>query len=92
MIEFFETIYIYLLFLADDLIPILNERAGYPPNTRLSLYEEVKAHAVQEINTYNEPLEKVMALYTIKNKNNIMISNDLWFFVYFSGIGRIVGR
>ncbi|XP_065225865.1 ubiquitin carboxyl-terminal hydrolase 7 [Planococcus citri] len=44
----------------NDLVPILNERAGYSPNTRLLLYEEVRAHVVQEINTYNEPLEKVL--------------------------------
>ncbi|XKL66747.1 hypothetical protein PGB90_010167 [Kerria lacca] len=43
----------------DDLVPLLNERAGYPPDTKLLLYEEIKAHSVQEITTFNEPLEKI---------------------------------
>lgn len=43
----------------EDLIPLLNERAGYPPDTKLSIYEEIKAHTVQEIDIFDEPLEKV---------------------------------
>ncbi|XP_053607291.1 ubiquitin carboxyl-terminal hydrolase 7 isoform X3 [Plodia interpunctella] len=43
-----------------DLIPILNKRAGFPPETPLVLYEEIKPDFVEKINNYNDPLEKVL--------------------------------
>ncbi|CAG9786247.1 unnamed protein product [Diatraea saccharalis] len=43
-----------------DLIPILNKRAGFPPDTPLVLYEEIKPDFVEKINNYNDPLEKVL--------------------------------
>lgn len=32
---------------------------GFPPNTFLTLYEEIKADFVEKITNYDEPLEKV---------------------------------
>nr|XP_012150583.1 PREDICTED: ubiquitin carboxyl-terminal hydrolase 7 isoform X5 [Megachile rotundata] len=43
-----------------DLIPILNERAGFPPDTELALYEEIKPNLVEKIDSLTEPLEKVL--------------------------------
>jgi ubiquitin carboxyl-terminal hydrolase 7 len=45
---------------AEELIPLLNERAGFPPDTELILYEEIKPNMVERIENYNEPLEKVL--------------------------------
>jgi hypothetical protein len=44
----------------EELIPLLNERAGFPPDTELVLYEEIKPNMVERIENYNEPLEKVL--------------------------------
>lgn len=43
-----------------ELIPILNERAGFPPDTELLLYEEIKPNMVERIYNLNDPLEKVL--------------------------------
>lgn len=43
-----------------DLIPILNERAGFPPDTELVLYEEIRPNMIEKINNYSEHLEKVL--------------------------------
>ncbi|XP_077294716.1 ubiquitin-specific protease 7 isoform X2 [Arctopsyche grandis] len=43
-----------------DLIPLLNQRAGFPPDTYLTLYEEIKPDFVEKITNYNDPLEKVL--------------------------------
>lgn len=43
-----------------ELIPILNERAGFPPDTELCLYEEIKPNVVELIDGRNDPLEKVL--------------------------------
>lgn len=43
-----------------ELIPLLNERAGFPENTELALYEEIKPNMVERIESINEPLEKVL--------------------------------
>ncbi|XP_018913775.1 ubiquitin carboxyl-terminal hydrolase 7 isoform X2 [Bemisia tabaci] len=43
-----------------DLIPILNERAGFPPNTELHIYEEVKPSLLEPITNFDAPLEKVL--------------------------------
>ncbi|KAK0173583.1 hypothetical protein PV328_006757 [Microctonus aethiopoides] len=43
-----------------ELIPILNERAGFPPDTELALYEEIKPNMVEKIDNMTEQLEKVL--------------------------------
>ncbi|KAG8040566.1 hypothetical protein G9C98_002562 [Cotesia typhae] len=43
-----------------ELIPILNERAGFPPDTELALYEEIKPNMVEKIENMTESLEKVL--------------------------------
>jgi len=43
-----------------ELIPMLNDRAGFPPDTELMLYEEIKPNLVERITNFNEPLEKVL--------------------------------
>lgn len=43
-----------------ELIPMLNERAGFPPDTELLLFEEIKPNLVERITNFNEPLEKVL--------------------------------
>lgn len=45
--------------ISEELVPILNERAGFPPDTELDLYEEIKPNMVERIENHNEPLEKV---------------------------------
>lgn len=34
--------------------------AGFPPDTPLVLYEEIKPDFVEKLNNYNDPLEKVL--------------------------------
>ncbi|XP_023245457.1 ubiquitin carboxyl-terminal hydrolase 7 [Copidosoma floridanum] len=43
-----------------ELIPVLNDRAGYRPNTNLILFEEIKPNMVEKIENLSEPLEKVL--------------------------------
>ncbi|XP_044734467.1 ubiquitin carboxyl-terminal hydrolase 7-like [Chrysoperla carnea] len=43
-----------------ELIPLLNERAGFPPDTPLALYEEIRPNMTERITNLNEPLEKVL--------------------------------
>ncbi|XP_018335217.1 ubiquitin carboxyl-terminal hydrolase 7 isoform X2 [Agrilus planipennis] len=43
-----------------DLIPLLNERAGFPPDTELVLYEEIRPNMTEKISNLSEPLEKVL--------------------------------
>ncbi|XP_075231893.1 ubiquitin-specific protease 7 isoform X4 [Lycorma delicatula] len=52
--------YVQVASLVKELIPILNERAGFPPDTELELYEEIKPNMVERIENHNEPLEKVL--------------------------------
>jgi ubiquitin carboxyl-terminal hydrolase 7 len=47
-------------YVTEELIPLLNERAGFPPDTDLVLYEEIKPNMVERIENDNEPLEKVL--------------------------------
>ena len=47
------------MFHIEELIPILNERAGFPPDTELLLFEEIKPNMVERIYNLNDPLEKV---------------------------------
>lgn len=42
------------------MIPILNERAGFAPNTELMLFEEVKPRLVERLEDFDKPLEKVL--------------------------------
>ena len=42
------------------MIPILNSRAGFPPDTDLLLFEEIKPNLVEQIENLTEPLEKVL--------------------------------
>jgi ubiquitin carboxyl-terminal hydrolase 7 len=42
-----------------ELVPLLNERAGFPPDTELVLYEEIRPNMIEKITNFNEPLEKV---------------------------------
>ncbi|KAJ8665673.1 hypothetical protein QAD02_007335 [Eretmocerus hayati] len=44
----------------EELIPILNQRAGFPEHTELVLYEEIKPNMVERIENLAEPLEKVL--------------------------------
>ncbi|XP_015785155.1 ubiquitin carboxyl-terminal hydrolase 7 [Tetranychus urticae] len=43
-----------------DIIPFLNKKAGFPPNTPLDLYEEVKPNMVEPIEDLDQPLNKVL--------------------------------
>ncbi|XP_054155064.1 ubiquitin carboxyl-terminal hydrolase 7-like [Oppia nitens] len=43
-----------------DIIPILNSKAGYPSDTPLELYEEVKPNLVERIEDLDAPLNKVL--------------------------------
>ncbi|EEC01240.1 ubiquitin carboxyl-terminal hydrolase, putative [Ixodes scapularis] len=45
---------------AKELVPLLNKRAGFPPDTELVLYEEVKPNIVDRIEDLELPLEKVL--------------------------------
>ncbi|XP_066139547.1 ubiquitin carboxyl-terminal hydrolase 7 isoform X1 [Euwallacea fornicatus] len=45
-----------------ELVPLLNERAGFAPDTLLLLYEEVRPNMIEKINNYNDPIEKVSIL------------------------------
>lgn len=49
----------------DDLVALLNERAGYPSDTKLLVYEEIKAYVLQEITSFNESLEKVLLVLIV---------------------------
>ncbi|CAH0563456.1 unnamed protein product [Brassicogethes aeneus] len=43
-----------------DLIPLLNERAGFPRRQELLLYEEIRPNMIEKITNFNDPLEKVL--------------------------------
>ena len=43
-----------------ELIPILNKMAGFPPETELILFEEVKLNMVDQITELDQPLNKVL--------------------------------
>ncbi|XP_035215475.1 ubiquitin carboxyl-terminal hydrolase 7-like [Stegodyphus dumicola] len=47
-------------YFSEALVPILNERAGFPEDTELMLYEEVKPNVVERIENIDLPLEKVL--------------------------------
>ncbi|KAL1115934.1 hypothetical protein AAG570_005429, partial [Ranatra chinensis] len=54
-----------------DLIPILNERAGFPPDTELLLFEEIKPNMIEPIDHLHEALEKVRG----RNKRDEVFSS-----------------
>lgn len=43
-----------------DLLPILNQKAGFPHDTELALFEEVKLNMVERISDLDQPLNKVL--------------------------------
>lgn len=43
-----------------EVVPLLNERAGFPRDTELVLYEEIKPNMVEKIANIHEPIEKVL--------------------------------
>lgn len=45
--------------LTEELVPLLNERAGLPQGTELALFEEIKPNLVERLADLDRPLEKV---------------------------------
>ena len=43
----------------EELVPILNERAGLPQGTELALFEEIKPNLLERLADLDRPLEKV---------------------------------
>ncbi|XP_030755284.1 ubiquitin carboxyl-terminal hydrolase 7 isoform X3 [Sitophilus oryzae] len=43
-----------------DIIPLLNERAGFAPDTELLLYEEIRPNMIEKITNFREPIEKIL--------------------------------
>lgn len=43
-----------------DIVPLLNERAGFSADTELSLYEEIRPNMTEKITSLADPLEKVL--------------------------------
>ncbi|VEN46233.1 unnamed protein product [Callosobruchus maculatus] len=43
-----------------EIVPLLNERAGFPPDTELLLYEEIRPNMIEKITNFTDPLEKVL--------------------------------
>lgn len=52
--------YFFLSTRIGEILPELNKRAGYPPDTELTLYEERAANSVEKILNYSDPIEKAM--------------------------------
>ncbi|XP_074039373.1 ubiquitin-specific protease 7 isoform X4 [Leptinotarsa decemlineata] len=60
-----------------DIIPLLNERAGFPPDTDLLLYEEIRPNMIEKITNFNDPLEKVCVKTPLsKHKHKKSFFND----------------
>ncbi|KAH7944113.1 hypothetical protein HPB52_015798 [Rhipicephalus sanguineus] len=53
-------VYMPIVAKAKELLPLLNKRAGFPADTELVLYEEVKPNIVDRIEDLELPLEKVL--------------------------------
>ncbi|XP_065302370.2 ubiquitin carboxyl-terminal hydrolase 7 isoform X9 [Dermacentor albipictus] len=53
-------VYMPIVARAKELLPLLNKRAGFPADTELVLYEEVKPNIVDRIEDLELPLEKVL--------------------------------
>lgn len=45
--------------LTEELVPLLNVRAGLPQGTELALFEEIKPNLVERLADLDRPLEKV---------------------------------
>ncbi|KAL1494339.1 hypothetical protein ABEB36_009953 [Hypothenemus hampei] len=43
-----------------DIVPMLNERAGFAPDTELLLYEEIRPNLIELITDLNDPIEKAL--------------------------------
>lgn len=43
-----------------DIVPLLNERAGFSPDTELVFYEEIRPNMVEKITNLTDPIEKVL--------------------------------
>lgn len=54
-----------------DIIPMLNERAGFPRDTELVLYEEIRPNMIEKISNLTDPLEKVH--YYVCNVSRIVL-------------------
>ncbi|GAB6025849.1 Ubiquitin carboxyl-terminal hydrolase 7 [Chamberlinius hualienensis] len=52
--------YLPIVIKVQDLVPLLNERAGFPPDTELILYEEIKPNTIERVQDYDSPLDKVL--------------------------------
>ncbi|XP_071563209.1 ubiquitin carboxyl-terminal hydrolase 7-like isoform X2 [Temnothorax nylanderi] len=52
--------YMFVVAKVQELIPILNERAGFPPDTELALYEEICPNLIEKIDVLSEPLNDVL--------------------------------
>lgn len=61
-----------------DIIPLLNDRAGFAPDTELLLYEEIRPNMIEKINNFNEPIEKVSVLCRVFFCGSFVISFGLF--------------
>ncbi|XP_014681204.1 PREDICTED: ubiquitin carboxyl-terminal hydrolase 7-like [Priapulus caudatus] len=52
-------IYAAITTIVSDILPVLNERAGFPRDTPLILYEEVKPNFMERMENYDLALEKI---------------------------------
>lgn len=68
-----------------DLCPLLNERAGFAPDTELLLYEEIRPNMIEKILNFTEPINKASSpVHLIKLTELTVLS--------FIGIGGTDGR
>jgi len=52
--------YMHISFNVQELVPLLNERAGLAQGTELALFEEIKPNLVERLADLDRPLEKVL--------------------------------
>ena len=48
-----------------DIVPLLNKRAGFLPDTELALYEEIRPNMTERINNLHEPVERVSTTFFV---------------------------
>ena len=60
MISYFGYEHLPISTKAKDLVPLLNQKSGFPEGTCLDLYEEVKPNMVEKIQDLDQPLNKVL--------------------------------
>lgn len=58
-----------------EIVPVLNERAGFPRDTELALYEEIRPNMVDRISDLNMPLERVCFFFNFIFLDYIPFSN-----------------